>query len=519
MNGETKILLIEDNPDDVFYIREILSEEPRGGFHVEHSANLEDGIKRLSKGGIDVVLLDLGLPDSWGLETIAKLHPYARHLPVVVLSGLSDIQTDMEAIDEGVQDYIVKGHFDRNSLSRSILHAIQRMKMVERLRDIFSGETASLESDLEAVLNVVSPEIRRPLAIVQETLNDMGKHPSEPLGKIQAGRLRMAKHHIEILCQTFRVLEDLLRMEADVRRRVRRFWTDPVELVLDLCASLKPIMTRHQIALEADTPLYLPNIYVDAAKISQALVQLVMHALKFARRTIRIQVRMVGQPPAGTAVRFGVADDGPPIPPDRIETLFNPLSHLTWPERIRPNGGRLGLSVCRKIVEIHAGKIWAESTDRGNARQMVLPCVDDWENFRAAFSRALKIAEPRRRPLTLLVLSVGNLEMIKAHCESREIERMFRGIEERVASVLSADEMVCRVGGSIAVLCSGRPDEVRAIQLRILERMADCACAAREGRINVVRRIGSAVCGPDGGDPKTLFLHASLAQPGNKFSE
>jgi two-component system sensor histidine kinase UhpB len=98
-------------------------------------APLSSGLARLKDGGIDVLLLDLGLPDSRGLAALSRVQAQAPGVPVVVLSGADDEQLAMEAVREGAQDYLVKTHADLHLLTRSLRYAIQRKRAAEALRE------------------------------------------------------------------------------------------------------------------------------------------------------------------------------------------------------------------------------------------------------------------------------------------------------------------------------------------------------------------------------------------------
>jgi signal transduction histidine kinase/DNA-binding NarL/FixJ family response regulator len=130
VRSATVVLLIEDNLGDARYIRELLAEAGPGVFDVEYADSLRSGLARLAAHGVDVVLIDLGLPDSTGIETFRSVYTAAREIPVVVLSGLEDEVLALEAVHEGAQDYLTKGQADGVLLPRVLRYAIERGRLV-----------------------------------------------------------------------------------------------------------------------------------------------------------------------------------------------------------------------------------------------------------------------------------------------------------------------------------------------------------------------------------------------------
>jgi PAS domain S-box-containing protein/putative nucleotidyltransferase with HDIG domain len=128
-------LLIEDNPLDVRLIREHLSEVTRARVALECADSLSAGLERLRKAPPDVLLLDLGLPESQGLDTLSRVLAEAPRTPVVVITGLDDEETAYQAVGEGAQDYLVKGRVDGELLVRSMRYAIERQRAEETLRE------------------------------------------------------------------------------------------------------------------------------------------------------------------------------------------------------------------------------------------------------------------------------------------------------------------------------------------------------------------------------------------------
>ncbi|RJR42951.1 MAG: response regulator [Deltaproteobacteria bacterium] len=129
-----KILLVEDNSGDAYLIREMLTGVGSGKVDLEWVTRLADGLERLDRGGIDVVLLDLGLPDSQGLDTFIRASWQYPQAPIVVLTGLADETVGVTAVRQGAQDYLVKGEVDGKSLLRAIRYATERKRAEEALR-------------------------------------------------------------------------------------------------------------------------------------------------------------------------------------------------------------------------------------------------------------------------------------------------------------------------------------------------------------------------------------------------
>ena len=129
-----RVLLIEDNPGDARLIRETLKDIKDFRFTLEHLGLLAEGLKRLASEKPDVLLLDLSLPDSAGLDTVARVRQQAPSLPVVVLTGLNDENTGIEAVKIGAQDFLVKGQADGALLGRALRYAVERKRAEEQVR-------------------------------------------------------------------------------------------------------------------------------------------------------------------------------------------------------------------------------------------------------------------------------------------------------------------------------------------------------------------------------------------------
>jgi signal transduction histidine kinase len=123
-----RTLVVEDNPADALLLQHALQWIPDANFIVTCVETLEDAMSRLAATSFDVVLLDLGLPDSAGLETLTRLRQSQADVPVVVLTGLDDEAVGLSAVQMGAQDYLIKGRSPTAQLGRSIRYAIERKR-------------------------------------------------------------------------------------------------------------------------------------------------------------------------------------------------------------------------------------------------------------------------------------------------------------------------------------------------------------------------------------------------------
>jgi DNA-binding NtrC family response regulator len=140
--GRLKLLLVEDNPGDARLLRETLS-EAGADLEVEHVETMRDAAQRLTQETFGAVLLDLSLPDSRGLATVAAALAAAPTVAIVVLTGVDDEATALEAVRGGAQDYLVKGHTQGRMIVRAVYYALERKKsQLERERLIHDLQEA-----------------------------------------------------------------------------------------------------------------------------------------------------------------------------------------------------------------------------------------------------------------------------------------------------------------------------------------------------------------------------------------
>jgi len=147
VGDSASVLLIEDNLGDIVSIRTMISELSDGCFELKFAESLGEALTILRNENFDVILMDLGLPDSQGFRTFTQVHNKMPELPIIIITGLEDEDLGVNAVKEGAQDYLVKGQVDKKLLARSLKFAIERKQTEEELkssiyeRDILLKET------------------------------------------------------------------------------------------------------------------------------------------------------------------------------------------------------------------------------------------------------------------------------------------------------------------------------------------------------------------------------------------
>jgi two-component system sensor histidine kinase UhpB len=127
------ILIVEDNPTDFFIIEEMLKSSPINIKNIYPAPRISEACSLLQTHNISLVLLDLSLPDSFGISSFQQIKPFVQHIPVIILTGLSESTVATEALQQGAQDYLVKGEFKIDLLTRAIKYSIERKNAEEKI--------------------------------------------------------------------------------------------------------------------------------------------------------------------------------------------------------------------------------------------------------------------------------------------------------------------------------------------------------------------------------------------------
>lgn len=368
------ILLVEDNPGDKRLIREMLAEARSVTFDLKYADRLQAGLEHLGKSRVEVVLLDLGLPDSQGLETLSKIYAKVPEVPIVVLTGLDDEMLGVQAVNKGAQDYLIKGQVDKNLLVRTIRYAIERKQAEERERQL------QLQLDLS-----------RRLASVGVMVSGIAHEINNPLvSVIGLAELLMQEDIPENAKKDVKIINDSARRVASIvknlltfaqQQKLEQTYVTVNEIIQATLAMRAHAMEASNIRVTTQLDPALPLTMADGSQLQQVFLNLIINAeteMKSAhgRGNLLIKTEMIED-----TIQVSFTDDGPGIAEANLVHLFDPF----FSTREVGKGTGLGLSICHGIITGHGGEIHAKSElGKGATFIIKLPVVAEEKDMEVA---------------------------------------------------------------------------------------------------------------------------------------
>ena len=353
-----RILIIEDNPADVRLIREALRDER--SIELVHASLLEEGLERIEDGGIELVLLDLSLPDSHPQHTVAAVRAADPALPIIVMSGADDEAVKGHSVATGAQDYFVKGGTDGALLSRAIAHAVERQRLLNELES--TRREALRQKDL--FLSQVAHELRTPLTALSHFVTLVADGLAGELNPEQQEYLSIAGRNAKQLAALISDLTDTGRLKAE-KLTLAQEMLDVGDLCRDAAESMRPSAQEKGIDLVVSVEPTLPRVYADPLRTKQILVNLLDNAIRHGPERAPVAVAAAMDDGDARFVTVTVIDRGHFLTPEAATRIFDQLVQEPGSTASRKGLG-LGLYIAREIVDRHGGTIWVD-TSRSDA--------------------------------------------------------------------------------------------------------------------------------------------------------
>jgi len=359
---QIKVLLVEDSPDDAELIRRSLRRIRSIAVKVQWSPSLSSAFENLASETFDVVVTDLGLPESKGIESFLKIHARYPNVPVIVLTGLSDEELAVKAVRSGAQDYLVKGEEDSASLLKAIRYSIERQRLLTELEDKLR-EIRRLERERKSILSMFAHDIKNAIIpslwFFKRVLSGKAQNLEDNVAAANDS-LVTAEHLLEdfIKFSRFENKEYLpAKGDFDIRAAVlKQIEGTKVE------AAQKNIMVECSFS---EGPV--PVISADKRMIQRVIENLLRNAVRYTGPGGAVKVMVQN---SGSEILFQIQDTGIGIPDKHIPFIFDAFYRVSDDQR----GSGLGLTIARTIIEAHGGKIRVESkTGKGSTFSFTLP--------------------------------------------------------------------------------------------------------------------------------------------------
>jgi signal transduction histidine kinase len=353
MNETIHILLVEDDLAYAKILEHTLS-HGQWTYQIDHAECLHNALERLSHRIYDVILLDLFLPDSQGLGSIAKLHAETGLIPLIVLTSLNDRDIGIEAVSRGAQDFIIKSELTEEVLTKSIHYAIKR-KSLEKIKTEFVG--------------FVTHELNTPITIIREGISRVLEGVLGDVNENQRKFLHTSLNNVDRLGHIVDDLMDVTKLEFQKIHLDQRVF-NMVELAKELANAFYPILKRKGLELREHYASYEIKVSADRERIAQVVNNLMMNAIKFTKEGF-IELAVIDR--EGQAI-CSVTDSGVGITHDHLSKVFQKFEHFDSPQLIKDKGTGLGLYICKGLIDLHEGKVGIESeVNKGTKVFFTLP--------------------------------------------------------------------------------------------------------------------------------------------------
>ncbi|MBF2067084.1 MAG: response regulator [Calothrix sp. C42_A2020_038] len=355
------ILLVEDSPTDAQIIQSIFEHADKAEWQVTHVERLSKAIEICSfKSVFDVVLLDLRLPDSAGLETVTSFRSHIANIPIVVLTKTNDEELGLKAMVEGAQDYLIKDEITISRLVRAVRYAIERGLILKQLhesetniREAFLKEKESNNMKSQFIA-MISHEFRTPMSTIRASVDLLQAYPDEIASEQNAKYLKRIENAIE---QMLKLLDEILFLSRNECGRVK-LCPRPIDLDI-FCQEIVDVM---QLSMGEEHNLIFTSsgdysqAGMDEELLSCILTNLLSNAIKYSPKNSNIYLNLSSH---NHTVIFEIQDEGIGIPEKDQIHLFENFYRASNVRGIQGTG--LGLAIVKRCVELHLGSITIDS--------------------------------------------------------------------------------------------------------------------------------------------------------------
>ncbi|OGL21826.1 hypothetical protein A2707_00535 [Candidatus Saccharibacteria bacterium RIFCSPHIGHO2_01_FULL_45_15] len=361
-----RVLLIDDDEDDYFIIKRLFDKISKSPFALEWTGDIDEAERLIANNEHDIYLVDYRLGKNTGLELLEHFNLSERRQPFIILTGAGDRNIEAAAMKLGTADYLVKGGFDANLLSRVLNYSLSRKEMeAQRVRELIE-----INESKDEFISLASHQLRTPATavkqyigmIIQGFVGDISEQQRDFLDRAYNSNERQ----LDIINDILRIARldldriKLDRKEFDIRGLLQEIDNDLRPEFLDKKQTLKLTMP--------DTPLI---VSADYTYLSTAINNIVDNANKYSRTKTSVSIHAKSVRDVCTVT---ITDHGVGIAKDEMGRLFKKFSRIPNPLSIEANGTGLGLYWSHEIIRLHNGEITVKSeVESGTTFTVTIP--------------------------------------------------------------------------------------------------------------------------------------------------
>lgn len=347
--SNVQVLLVDDDEDDYLIIKKIFEQIPSSPFILNWTPSFGEAKKLIKKQAHDIYLIDYRLGEHTGLDVLRFAKPEKRSQPFILLTGAGNQSLEWSSMKLAASDYLVKGSFDANLLSRTLYYSLQRKKIEQQRLD----HLIELNRSKDEFISIASHQLRTPATGVKQYLGLVLDGYAGDVAPAQKDLLTKAYESNE---RQLRIVTDLLKVaqldagKLSLNKRSVQIGALLADIIHEQRGMFKG---RHQTVSYASLK---PDqaIKIDRDAIRMVFENIIENASKYSEEHKNILVSIED---TGSDIVVHIHDEGVGIDPQSQEHLFEKFSRLDNPLSTKVGGTGLGLYWAKKIVDLHSGTI------------------------------------------------------------------------------------------------------------------------------------------------------------------
>lgn len=360
-----RVLLVDDDEDDYLIIKKTFAQIANSPFVLSWTSSFDEAKKLIKKEEHDAYLIDYRLGEQTGLDLLRYAKPEKRLQPFILLTGASDQVIEWSSMMLAASDYLVKGSFDANLLTRALFYAIQRKRFeAQRLEQLIE-----LNRSKDEFISIASHQLRTPATAVKQYI---GLVIDGFAGDVPDNQRQLLDRAYESNERQLRIVSDLLKVaQLDAGKVSLKYREAKINaLITDIVRGQKEVFDSRDQQVIVNLLPEEKTVHADLDRVRMVFENIIDNASKYSEEHTSVTIDIQEQDD-GIAVR--IADQGVGIDPDSQSHMFEKFSRIENDLSAKVGGTGLGLYWAKKIIDLHGGSItYTPNTPKGTVFTVLL---------------------------------------------------------------------------------------------------------------------------------------------------